>query len=171
MSSTTLAFVTCFVACNVHGRIYAYTIVNVTATVIVIEVAPVPYCWYHCHSQYNCECSLPLLSCSLAPLCPPPPPQCCSAESEAIAALYVTLIACLCVCVHPHHCSETPLLRGVNAMWWQVTQLVVAGVWSDSQSKEAMELCLGGCAQIDSVARQCLQQAAGAAASASQSAG
>ena len=85
------------------------------------------------------------------------------------------LLAYASVCIHTiaqgHHCSETPLLRGVNAMWWQVTQLVVAGEWSDSQSKEAMELCLGGCAQIDSVARQCLQQAAGAAASASQSAG
>lgn len=49
----------------------------------------------------------------------------------------------------------------------QVTQLVMAGEWSDSQSKEAMELCLGGCAQIDSVARQCLQQAAVAATSGS----
>lgn len=47
----------------------------------------------------------------------------------------------------------------------QVTQLVMAGEWSDSQSKEAMELCMGGCAQIDSVARQCLQQAAVAAIS------
>ncbi|KAL3153408.1 hypothetical protein ABBQ38_011746 [Trebouxia sp. C0009 RCD-2024] len=46
-----------------------------------------------------------------------------------------------------------------------VTQLVMAGEWSDSQSKEAMELCMGGCAQIDSVARQCLRQAAGAATS------
>lgn len=43
-----------------------------------------------------------------------------------------------------------------------VTQLVMTGEWSDSQSKEAMELCMGGCSQIDAVARQCLQQAAAA---------
>ena len=58
--------------------------------------------------------------------------------------------------------------QGFGCNWFQVTQLVMAGEWSDSQSKEAMELCMGGCAQIDSVARQCLQQAAGAAASAGQ---
>ncbi len=42
----------------------------------------------------------------------------------------------------------------------QVTQLVMTGEWSTSSSKEALELCMGGCAQIDSVVRQCLQQAA-----------
>lgn len=41
-----------------------------------------------------------------------------------------------------------------------VTQLVMTGEWSNSSSKEALELCMGGCAQIDSVVRQCLQEAA-----------
>lgn len=41
----------------------------------------------------------------------------------------------------------------------QVTQAVVTGSWSDGQYKEVLELCMGGCAQLDAAARQCLQQA------------
>ena len=41
----------------------------------------------------------------------------------------------------------------------QVTQFQVTGSWNDSQYKEVLELCMGGCAQLDAVARQCLQQA------------
>ena len=76
------------------------------------------------------------------------------------------LTDCRCTSVHAHTTAQS---YGCKRL--QVTQLVMAGEWSDSQSKEAMELCMGGCAQIDSVARQCLQQAAGAAASASQAVG
>lgn len=40
----------------------------------------------------------------------------------------------------------------------QITQFVLTGAWSDGQYKEVLELCMGGCAQLDAVARQCLQQ-------------
>lgn len=62
-------------------------------------------------------------------------------------------------------CHRNNVLKG-ECKYLQVTQLVMAGEWSNSQSKEAMELCMGGCAQIDSVARQCLRQAAVAPTSA-----
>ena len=42
----------------------------------------------------------------------------------------------------------------------QVTHLVARGQWSDAQFKEAIELCLGGCQQLDGAARQCLRAAA-----------
>ena len=40
----------------------------------------------------------------------------------------------------------------------QITQFVLTGTWSDGQYKEVLELCMGGCAQLDAVARQCLQE-------------
>ena len=47
----------------------------------------------------------------------------------------------------------------------QVTQLVSRGQWSSSQLREGLELAMGGCAQLDAAARQCLKQAAAEAAS------
>ncbi len=46
----------------------------------------------------------------------------------------------------------------------QVTQLVSRGPWSSSQLREALELAMGGCAQLDALARQVLKTAAAEAA-------
>ncbi|KAI3434620.1 hypothetical protein D9Q98_002687 [Chlorella vulgaris] len=46
----------------------------------------------------------------------------------------------------------------------EVTQLVSRGRWSGSQLREGLELAMGGCAQLESAARQCLKDAAVAAA-------
>ncbi len=61
---------------------------------------------------------------------------------------------------HADACCIKLLTHADSAHLLQVTQLVMTGEWSNSSSKEALELCMGGCAQIDSVVRQCLQQAA-----------
>ncbi|EFN57324.1 hypothetical protein CHLNCDRAFT_21722, partial [Chlorella variabilis] len=42
----------------------------------------------------------------------------------------------------------------------EVTQMVSRGRWSSSQLREGMELAMGGCAQLDAAARQCLKEAA-----------
>jgi exosome complex component MTR3 len=42
----------------------------------------------------------------------------------------------------------------------QVTQLVVRGRWPDAELKEALELSMGGCAQLDGAVRQCLIEGA-----------
>ncbi|KAI7841766.1 hypothetical protein COHA_004632 [Chlorella ohadii] len=46
----------------------------------------------------------------------------------------------------------------------EVTQLVSRGPWSSSQLREALELAMGGCAQLDALARQVLKTAAAEAA-------
>ena len=46
----------------------------------------------------------------------------------------------------------------------QVTQLVSRGPWTSAQLREAMELAMGGCAQLDALARQVLKTAAAEAA-------
>ena len=38
--------------------------------------------------------------------------------------------------------------------------MVSRGRWSSSQLREGMELAMGGCAQLDAAARQCLKEAA-----------
>ena len=50
----------------------------------------------------------------------------------------------------------------------QVTQLVSRGPWSSSQLREGLELAMGGCAQLDAAARQCLKAAAAEAAAKQQ---
>jgi exosome complex component MTR3 len=50
----------------------------------------------------------------------------------------------------------------------EVTQLVSRGRWSGSQLREGLELAMGGCAQLESAARQCLKDAAVAAAAKQQ---
>lgn len=42
----------------------------------------------------------------------------------------------------------------------ELAQLVARGRWTDEQLKEALELALGGCAQLDGAMRQCLRDAA-----------
>jgi exosome complex component MTR3 len=42
----------------------------------------------------------------------------------------------------------------------EIAQLVTRGRWTDGELKEALELCLGGCAQLDGAARQALKEAA-----------
>ena len=44
----------------------------------------------------------------------------------------------------------------------QVTHLVARGPWEDAQLKEGLELCMGGCLQLDGAMRQCLKEAAAA---------
>lgn len=53
-----------------------------------------------------------------------------------------------CVCQHTFVCCLV-----------QVTHIVARGQWSDVQFKEAIELCMGGCQQLDGALRQCLQTA------------
>lgn len=38
----------------------------------------------------------------------------------------------------------------------QVTQLVMQGMWSDEDTKEALELCMGACVQLQGVVRESL---------------
>ena len=45
----------------------------------------------------------------------------------------------------------------------QVTDVALAGEWSPKQASEALQLCMGGCAQIDAYMRQTLREAAAAA--------
>ena len=59
----------------------------------------------------------------------------------------------------PKHPNQPPQL-----LFLQVTQLVSRGPWSSSQLREAMELAMGGCAQLDALARQVLKTAAAEAA-------
>jgi exosome complex component MTR3 len=68
-------------------------------------------------------------------------------------------------CLTPAHPPE--LLRCCRVLAVPVTQLVSRGQWSSSQLREGLELAMGGCAQLDAAARQCLKQAA-AEASAKQ---
>ena len=42
---------------------------------------------------------------------------------------------------------------------WQVAQVVLMGQWSNAQASEVLQLCMGGCAQIDDYMRQCLREA------------
>ena len=39
----------------------------------------------------------------------------------------------------------------------QVTQLVMSGEWVGSVTREALSLCMGGCAQLDAVMRDALR--------------
>lgn len=48
----------------------------------------------------------------------------------------------------------------------EATQVVAAGRWEGEELREALELCMGGCAQLDAAARQCLRDAAAARAAA-----
>lgn len=45
-----------------------------------------------------------------------------------------------------------------------MAQVMAHGRWEDGEEREALELGLGGCAQLDAAARDCLKQAAAAAA-------
>lgn len=42
---------------------------------------------------------------------------------------------------------------------FQVTQLVMCGEWRGSDTREALGLCMGGCAQLDAVMRDALRVA------------
>ena len=42
----------------------------------------------------------------------------------------------------------------------EIAQLVTRGRWTDTELKDALELCLGGCAQLDGAGRQALKEAA-----------
>lgn len=41
----------------------------------------------------------------------------------------------------------------------QVSQVLLSGEWSTAQATEVLQLCMGGCAQIDSYMRQILKEA------------
>ena len=47
-------------------------------------------------------------------------------------------------------------------MWGgcQVSQVVLTGQWSNAQASEVLQLCMGGCAQIDAYMRQSIKEAA-----------
>jgi exosome complex component MTR3 len=46
----------------------------------------------------------------------------------------------------------------------EVSQLVSRGRWGERELRDALELAMGGCAQLEAAARQCLRDAAAAAA-------
>ena len=53
---------------------------------------------------------------------------------------------------------QTPVPKRMTPV--QITQLVSRGPWTSAQLREAMELAMGGCAQLDALARQVLKTAA-----------
>ena len=52
-----------------------------------------------------------------------------------------------------------------NVAAYQVTDVALAGEWAPAQATEALQLCMGGCAQLDAYMRQTLREALEAAAS------
>ena len=52
------------------------------------------------------------------------------------------------------------VMLAATGMTGEVAQLVTRGRWSDRELKEALEVCLGGCAQLDGASRQALKEAA-----------
>lgn len=52
------------------------------------------------------------------------------------------------------------VLLAATGMSGEVAQLVTRGKWGDGELKEALELCLGGCGQLDAAAREALKEAA-----------
>ena len=58
--------------------------------------------------------------------------------------------------------EDAGVLLAATGVGAEVTQMISRGRWSDAELKEAVELCLGGCAQLDGAARQALRGAAAA---------
>lgn len=58
------------------------------------------------------------------------------------------------------HREEAGLLLALLPGSGELAQLVARGRWDDVQLKEALELAMGGCAQLDGAMRQCLRDAA-----------
>jgi exosome complex component MTR3 len=56
--------------------------------------------------------------------------------------------------------EEAGLMLAVAGTGGEVTQLVARGRWEDETFKEALELCLGGCTQLDTAAREALREGA-----------
>ena len=59
--------------------------------------------------------------------------------------------------------EEAGVLVAATGVGGEVAQLVTRGVWEDGALKEALELGLGGCAQLDEAARQVLKESVSAA--------
>eukprot|EP00803_Ostreobium_quekettii_P000893 evm.model.scf_53EXC.3 EVM.evm.TU.scf_53EXC.3 scf_53EXC:35081-38768(+) len=55
-----------------------------------------------------------------------------------------------------HQAEEGGMTLAAMPTNQEVTQFVVTGEWSSSDIRESLELCLGGCAQVKKVMRQCL---------------
>lgn len=62
------------------------------------------------------------------------------------------------------HREEGSMLLAMLPTSSEVTQLVSRGRWTDQQLKEGLELCMGGCVQLDAAMRQALKDAPALAA-------
>ena len=58
-----------------------------------------------------------------------------------------------------HAMLASPVLNSCSLL--QVTGAVMTGEWQDDSAREALALALGGCAQLDTVVREALREAAG----------
>ena len=54
-------------------------------------------------------------------------------------------------------CHLSDLREAPKTLCLQVTQVLLTGEWSNSDCTEAIELCMGGCSQLDEVLRQHLR--------------
>lgn len=56
--------------------------------------------------------------------------------------------------------EDSGLLLAVTGGSGEVTQVAAHGRWQGDELREGLELCLGGCSQLEAAARQCLKEAA-----------
>lgn len=56
--------------------------------------------------------------------------------------------------------EEAGLTVATAGIGGAISEIMSRGRWSDAELKEALELCLGGCAQLDAAGRQALKEAA-----------
>ena len=54
-------------------------------------------------------------------------------------------------------CHSSSVEEPYRSLCLQVTQVLLTGEWSNSDCTEAIELCMGGCSQLDEVLRQHLR--------------